>query len=323
MSECIYCGKKAGWFSNVHEACIEASKRGCEEVASMIASIVKDKLIPPTQLPDEEGYSKTFAEQVWTEVKPTLDQIATQYRIPSADMREALLRGWSAGAVDVATAKPMHPNRLAVSHNFFRALGFSDQELRRTDGLFAQGFSCLLWSVMVAGDPRAVANVQEHTFNLKAGEVALQYFGSVVYSRETVTRSRQGGYSGLSVPLGRGVYYHFGGFKAEALDVTTLKEIDYGAMLIATKHIYFGGPHTTFRVPYDNIVSFRSYASGLGIFRDNANSKAELFTVLERNPHGGEPINARPLVGWFLYNMAHFLSQPEARTLQPPQQSVT
>jgi hypothetical protein len=176
---------------------------------------------------------------------------------------------------------------------------------------------------MVAGDPSAVANVQEHTFNLKPDEVALQHFGSVVYSRDTVTRSRQGGYSGLSAPLGRGVYYHFGGFRAEAMDVTTLKEIDYGAMLIATKHIYFGGPHTTFRIPYDNIVSFRSYASGLGVFRDNANSKAEVFTVLERNPYGGEPINARPLVGWFLYNMAHCLSQPGARTLQPPQQPVS
>jgi hypothetical protein len=27
------------------------------------------------------------------------------------------------------------------------------------------------------------------------------------------------------------------------------------------------------------------------------------------------PVNARPMFGWFLFNMAHFLAQPEARTL--------
>ena len=102
----------------------------------------------------------------------------------------------------------------------------------------------------------------------------------------------------------------FGGFKGESVDIETLKEIDYGGMLIATQNIYFGGPHTTFRIPYDHIVSFRPYSAGIGVFRDSANAKAEVFTVMEPNPNGGNPVNARPLVGWFLFNMAHCLAQP-------------
>ena len=119
----------------------------------------------------------------------------------------------------------------------------------------------------------------------------------------------------MSIRLARGVYYHFGGFKGHRVDTSTLQEIDYGGMLLTTQNIYFGGERTTFRIPYDHVVSFRPHSDGIGIFRDSANAKAEVFTVLEANPSGGDPVSARPIFGWFLFNMAHFLAQPEARTL--------
>jgi hypothetical protein len=96
------------------------------------------------------------------------------------------------------------------------------------------------------------------------------------------------------------------------------REVDYGGLLVATKHLYFGGPHATFRIPYENVIRFEPFSSGIGIFRDSANAKAEVFTVLEANPNGGNPVNARPLVGWFLYNMAHFLAQPGEKSLHAP-----
>ena len=59
----------------------------------------------------------------------------------------------------------------------------------------------------------------------------------------------------MSIRLARGVYYHFGGFKGQRTDTSTLKEIDYGGMLLTTQNIYFGGDHTTFRIPYDHVVA--------------------------------------------------------------------
>jgi hypothetical protein len=69
----------------------------------------------------------------------------------------------------------------------------------------------------------------------------------------------------------------------------TLKEIDYGELLLTTQNIYFGGEHTNFRIPYEHVVTFRALTSGIGAFRDSANAKAEVFTVLEANPNGGNP----------------------------------
>jgi hypothetical protein len=306
--------------SDAHQACITSAQQGCEQAASMVSSVVSAKLILPAQR--HEDWAKTsagtLAEEVWSDVKPALDQLVTQYRIPSDDLRKALRSGWSTGAEKVATAEPMHADRYCLLNDFYRVMGFTDRDMYKSDGFFAGTFSALLWSAMVYGDPAYIANVPHHPFNLKTGEVAVMYFGSVVYSKETVSRSRQGAYSGLSVPLGHGIYYHFGGFKGINVDRTILKEIDYGGMLVATKHLYFGGPHTTFRIPYEHVISFQPLSSGIGVCRDG-DPTAEVFTVLEANPQGGDPVNARPLTGWFLYNMTHALAQPGTRTLYVPQ----
>jgi hypothetical protein len=86
---------------------------------------------------------------------------------------------------------------------------------------------------------------------------------------------------------------------------------DYGGMLVTSQSMYFGGQHTSFRIPYNHVVSFRAEPSGIAFFRDTANARAEVFTVLEANPSGGNPVNARPLFGWFLFNITHALAQPQ------------
>jgi hypothetical protein len=311
MGICQYCGQKAGWFSDVHKVCVSFAQQGCEKASLLIAATL-EKPVPSDHSDNEQWYS-LFGQQLWAEVKPQIDQLATEHRIPADQLRGALRVGWSKGAEQVATAEPMNPKRLSVLDHFYRVMGFTDREMAPTDGFIAEVFSSLLWSVMVQGDPTSVANVTRHPFNLKSGEVPLFFFGSVVYSRETLNRGNQGGYGGMSVRVARGVYYHCGGFKSQRTETAALKEIDYGRMLLTTQNMYFGGEHTNFRVAYSHIVAFRPEPSGISFFRDTANAKAEVFTVLEANPSGGNPVNARPVFGWFLFNMAHALAQPEAK----------
>ncbi len=314
MGFCRYCGKKVGWFNDVHEACVISSQKGCEQVASLVASCISEKLVPPDGHPDNDDWYSSFSGQVFSEVKPTLDQITTDHRIPTEGFHNALLQGWSTGAERVGLAGPLSLDRHAAILSFARAIGLVDQQIQKTDGFRATTLSLLLWSVMVQGNPASIAYAPQHPFNLKAGEIPLLFFGSVVYSQETVNRSYGGGYGGMSVRVGRGMYYHFGGFKGQRIDTATLKEIDNGGMLLTTQNIYFGGEHRTFRIPYEHVISFRPHADGIGFFRDAASAKAEVFTVLLPDCQG-KPVNAPPMVGWFLFNMAHFLAQPEARAL--------
>lgn len=143
---------------------------------------------------------------------------------------------------------------------------------------------------MVHGDPSIISHDLTHPFNIKEDEIPVIFFANVMYFKETVSRSQEGG-----------------GIKK--------KDIDYGGLLLTTQNIYFGGAHIRFRIPYEKIISFRQYSDGMGLFRDRARAKAEVFAVLEASPGDGNPVSARPMFGWFLFNLAHFLAQPQARVL--------
>ena len=62
------------------------------------------------------------------------------------------------------------------------------------------------------------------------------------------------------------------------------KDVDYGGLLLTTQTIYFGGAHMRFRIPYEKVISFRQYSDGIGLFRDRASAKAEVFAIIEENP---------------------------------------
>src|SRR6058998_3331650 len=156
MPVCRYCGQKAGWFSDAHVVCMNSAQQGCERVASAVASTVVDKLIPSTKHPAEDTWAAEFTKQTWLETKPQLDQLATEHRIPANDMRAALLKGWSTGAEQVATAEPLSPDRQAPMNAFVRIMAFTDQDICKTDGFVAGCFSVLLWSVIVHGDPTQI-----------------------------------------------------------------------------------------------------------------------------------------------------------------------
>ena len=54
---------------------------------------------------------------------------------------------------------------------------------------------------------------------------------------------------------------------------------DAGLLGITTKHLYFKGSHTSFRVRLEKIVSFEPFRDGLQIMRDTARAKPEVFTM--------------------------------------------
>lgn len=315
MGICRYCGQSAGWFRDVHNTCAISCRQGCEKVTSVVASTIKEKVNLPTGHPDTEDWYSEFASQLWSDLQRTVQKLTSEHSIPSDDLRKALKEGWSTGSQELAIAEPLPTDKLAIMVTLYRLMGFSDADVSGTDGFITANLSRVLWSVMVSGNPSLLASVHPHPFNLNGVEIPLIFLGSVVYSKETASRSYQGGYGGMSVRVARGMYYHFGGFKGQRIDTSTLTEIDYGVLLLTTQNIYFGGDHTNFRIAYEHIISFRPHTDGIGLFRDGANAKAEVFTVLEPNSNGGEPVSARPAFGWFLFNMAHFLAQPEARTL--------
>lgn len=282
MAICVYCGKKTGWFATVHQKCVARANAGAELIRSSAKGAV-------------------FEGRPYSTISELVSRTALNDLVSAEKVRQAVKEGWSSGAEELAMREAISFDSYERLSEFYTVAGFGVTEMIRTRGGMISWANMVVWSVM-NGTPMITPT--PHPFNLTADELPIVLFGGVVYSQETTVRSTSGVYSGLGVSLGHGLFYHFGGLRSQSIDTHALRPIDGGKMLLTTKNIYFGGAHTTFRMPYAHVVSFRAFSDGLGVFREGV-GRLEIFAVT----------NDFPCAGAYLFNLAQFLAKPAARDL--------
>ena len=86
---------------------------------------------------------------------------------------------------------------------------------------------------------------------------------------------------GVSIRVAKGVYVRPGSFRGRTVETTAVEHTDDGLFGLTTKHIYFKGQNKAFRVRLDKIVTLDPYEDGLGIMRDTARAKPEVFYMGE------------------------------------------
>jgi hypothetical protein len=297
MANCKFCGEKAGWFSDAHDACAANAQAGANEIETIV-SAAAETIAQGGDAPN---------------LQPNIDQIVTQKKVPLESVNVAIVQGWSRTSSEIALREPLSSHKQVALMNLYEQMGFTSEGMRKTNGFIAISLSAVLWGLI--NDVREIydgAMVSRNPFNLKAGEIPIAFFGSVSYSQETSTRSYEGGYGGLSVRLAPGVYSHFGGFKGQRVEQNEMKEIDYsgngdGGMLLTTQALYFGGDHNTFRIPFDHVISFHAREDGIGLSRSTGQGRPEVFSISIPDANGNA-VPAPPVFGWFLFNATRFLA---------------
>jgi hypothetical protein len=131
-------------------------------------------------------------------------------------------------------------------------------------------------------------------FNLQKNEHLVWAFLGTTYYEDRTRRSYVGGSHGVSVRLAKGVYYHTSAFRGHQVETHTLEQIEFGTLGITTKSLYLVGPVKSLRIPFTKIVTFVPYSDGVGIFRDAANARLQVFVTGD---------------GWFSYNLLSNLSK--------------
>lgn len=119
-------------------------------------------------------------------------------------------------------------------------------------------------------------------------------FPSSKYFEDKTRRQYTGGSQGVSISVMKDVYYRVGAFKGHAVEHTERIHIDTGWVVATNKNIYFAGPRKSVRLPYTKIISFEPFSDGIGIIRDTATAKPQIFVTGD---------------GWFTYNLVTNLSQ--------------
>jgi len=285
MSICRYCGQKAGWFSEAHEGCIQKSNQGIEALKTSVSNAI-------------------LQGKQYEEVRVQLHKIAADVAIPQEQVLPAIKDGWSQGAEKRSIAQPISDPEFSAISGFYRAAGLTQDDVLKTARFRAMAFSLRIRTVL--NDQIEPYQGPIH-FNLQAGEVPVFGIANVLLSEEQTRSSYVGGYSGTSIRVASGLYYHFGGVRGHKEQTTSLQEIDYGYFLMTTRAIYFGGTEkgVNFRLPYSQIVRFQPYSDAVGICKNGAKEKIVAPQQV-------------PETGWFLFNILQALAAKESATARSP-----
>ena len=126
------------------------------------------------------------------------------------------------------------------------------------------------------------------SIHFQKGEQVVWAFLGAQFLEDKVRRQFVGGSRGVSIRVMKGVYYRVGAFKGHTIERTERVLVDTGALVVTQKNLYFAGPRKALRVPFSKIISFEPFDDGIGILREAATAKPQVFVTGD---------------GWFTYNL--------------------
>ena len=174
------------------------------------------------------------------------------------------------------------------------SLNLSESERDRSGGQTRAVMGAVLRQVVEGEIPQRQKVEGNLPFNFQKSEECVSVFdGVTLYEERTRTRF-EGGSTGVSMRVAKGVYLRQSAFRGHPVSTTELTYIDDGLLALTTKHLYFAGGRKSYRTPYAKIVSFQSYNDGLGVQRDAMTAKPQVYKLTH---------------GWFAYNLARNLAE--------------
>ena len=283
MGNCKYCGKPAGLFRSKHYECEETYQQrqrvmegGRQQISVAVLEAIKGA-------ENFDALEKTIAE---------LEQASF---VPPADRKNLLITGWEKaidqfledGILDITEEK-----RLVA---FKERFALSETDLDRNGALTKTTKAAVLRDVLNGIVPHRVSvEGISLPINFQKGEQIVWAFSGSRYLEDKTRRQFVGGSRGVSIRVMKGIYYRVGNFKGQAVEHTERVHIDTGWVVITSRNIYFAGPQKSLRLPYSKIISFEPLSDGIGIMRDAATAKPQIFVTGD---------------GWFTYNLVTNLSK--------------
>lgn len=274
MGICKYCKKDSGLLRNEHKEC----KIGYENGKQRIIRTVKNVMRGITSNDDIENEVTFFANK---------------WNLEMSEVRPILIEGWEK-ALDVAlednVISESEESNLVALQQFFN---LENNDLDKSGAFTRLVKSCVLREVMNGVIPDAFKYKGLMPINLQKGERIIWGFNAVEYYEHKMKTEYVGGYSGFSVRIAKGLYYRMGAFNGTPVVTTNTVYIDTGIMMVTNINVYFTGSIKSFRIPFRKVVSYQPYSDAIGITKDTANAKQQLFKTGD---------------GWFTYNLITNLS---------------
>lgn len=275
MGDCTYCGKPAGFLRGKHAECETQFNRGTQKIVFEVIRAIKE----------------TSDFEKLSNIIPNIEKSAF---IPSGNRKQYLIKGWEDSVeqfLDDGLLDKQEEERLVKFKNHFK---LSSGDLDRHGALTKTVKAAILRDVLDGVVPERMSLDGKLPINFQKNEQLVWAFQNSKYLEDKTRRTYVGGSQGASIRVMKGVYYRVGSFKGHAVDEIERVHVDTGWVAVTTKNIYFAGPQKSVRLPYPKIVSFEPFSNGIGVIRDAATAKPQIFITGD---------------GWFTYNLVTNLAQ--------------
>jgi hypothetical protein len=282
LGNCKFCGKPAGFLRSKHTECDEQHQQREREIQSGRQQIAVEVLRAIKGSENFDGLEKTIAE------------IEQSSFVSSADRKTLLIKGWENAIEQFLEDGVLDTTEEKRLVEFKERFALSQSELDKNGALTKTAKAAILRDVLNGIIPQRISVDGNLPINLQKGEQVVWAFPDSKYLEDKTRRQFVGGSQGVSVRVMKGVYYRVGAFKGQSVEHTERIHIDTGWVVVTNKNIYFAGPQKSVRLPYAKIVSFEPFSDGIGVMRDTATAKPQIFVTGD---------------GWFTYNLVTNLSQ--------------
>lgn len=275
MSDCQYCGRPAGFLRKKHRQCEQQHQQG----RALFLRAVESAAAEGSPI---------------SELKEELSGIQREHYLPREESRKLLVRGWEnavSQALEDGFLSATEEENIATLSDAFN---LTQQELNKK-GIHTKLVQAgLLRDLMEGKVPDRVKLSGDLPFNFQKSETLIWVFVDVNYYEQKTRKQYVGASQGLSIRVAQGVYYRTSAFKGKPIETTETVHSGYGFLAVTNKHLYFGGGEgKSVRVRLEKIISFEPYSDGIGIQRDAATAKPQIFVTGD---------------GWFTYNLIQNVS---------------
>ena len=276
MGICKFCGKKAGLFSSVHEECKTANINGKQAAIDTVSKAL-------------------LTMNDFSSLNTEINYIAETSYITEEEIKYLYCLGFDKAVDSFLDDGIISPEEEEKLEKFQKQLNLGQDVLNLNGAYNRIVQSEILKDVLDGRIPKSkVTIVGTLPFLIQNDESIIWLFQNVEFQEQRTKTTYQGISQGVSIKIAKGLYYRTGGFKGNPVSTEQMTILGNGMLALTNRNLYFASPTKNLKTPYNKLISITPYSDGIGLQKDGASSKPQIFKGID---------------GWFTYNLISNLNK--------------
>lgn len=276
MGNCKLCGQSAGFLRSVHKECENSYENGKKAIIEILKTALTSNVDFNTiDLPINTLTSSSFIDK---------DEIGSLCRVSLDSALDIFLED--------GVISDEEEQRVLNFQNHFN---LNNSILDENGALQKMAKGRILKEIMDGNLPKTRIKISGNLpFVLKKGEEIIWFFNNVELHENRIKTTIVGKSKGVSIRIAKGLYYRAGSFKGNPVKSEQLMHLANGIFAITNQNIFFSSANKNLKIPLNEVINIDPYSDGIGIQKEGANAKNQIFKNLD---------------GWFIYNLISNLAK--------------